>query len=487
MLSGRFKAVVVFCAAAVMGTCARPPSLLDEVRATGELRVVTHNGPNTYYSGGAGPVGPEYELVKGFADSLGVRLRLIVVDRPQDVLPLVTAGEAHLAAAGLAINPDIEGEFEFGPVYQQVTQHLVYRDGRRKPRDVRQLRGKRLEVPSGTSYVKTLAMAQALQPDLVWTENPNVDQTELVNRIAKGSLDYTVVKSNAFAIYRSYIPELRVAFNLSEGESIAWAFRRRTDSSLRDSAARYFEAIRARGELDRILDHYYSHMPRVDYVGTRQYTKDVHARLPSYRSLFKTAAERYQLDWRLLAAIGYQESKWDPEAVSPTGVRGLMMLTEETATTFGIEDRTDPAQSVNGGARYFAHILAKLPKDIQAPDRTWFALAAYNIGYGHLLDARRITKKRGGDWNSWMDVRPSIRLLADPNFSAQTHHGFARGGETLYFVNNVRNYFNVLTWLTRAEGGDEAIWTQQPSAPAAIQADLARNRIAARPTGNRRT
>jgi membrane-bound lytic murein transglycosylase F len=480
----------LLCAAVVLGTCARPPSLLDEVKSSGELRVVTLNGPNTFYTGGEGPVGPEYELVRGFAAHLGVRLRLIVVDRPQDVLPRVADGEAHIAAASLAITPDNEHQFQYGPVYQQVTQHLVYRDGRRKPRDVRQLRGKRLEVPSGTSYVQTLALAQAREPGLVWTENPNVDQTELLNRIADGSLDYTVVKSNAFAIYKSYIPELRVAFNLSEGESIAWAFRRRADSSLLDEAARYFTAIRASGQLDRILDHYYGHMPRVDYVGTRQYTQDVRTRLPAWRTLFKTAADQHGLDWRLLAAIGYQESKWDPEAVSSTGVRGLMMLTEETAQTFGIEDRTDPAQSVRGGASFLAHIIAKLPPGIQEPDRTWFALAAYNVGYGHLLDARRITKSRGGDWNSWNDVRPSIRLLADPEYSEKTRHGFARGGETLYFVNNVRNYFNVLIWITRAEGGGDAIWTQQRSGPSPIQADVDADdgeRIAAQPAGDRRT
>jgi membrane-bound lytic murein transglycosylase F len=281
------------------------------------------------------------------------------------------------------------------------------------------------------------------------------------------------------------MPEIRVAFNLAEGESVAWAFPKRADPSLRDAAAAYFENIRASGQLDRTLDRYYGHMTRMDYVGTRQYTKDVHSRLPSYTGLFKRAAEKHSLDWRLLAAIGYQESKWDPEAVSPTGVRGLMMLTEETALRFGIEDRTDPAQSIHGGAQYFAHLMARLPKTIEQPDRTWFALAAYNIGVGHLLDARRITKARGGDWNKWQDVRPSIRLLANPEYSAQTRHGFARGGETLYFVNNVRNYYNVLAWMTRQDEGG-TIWTQQRSAPPTFQA-VGSEKVALGPVASRRS
>lgn len=485
MIPARSKAVVLLCAAALLGTCARTPSLLEEIQATGELRVVTRNAPNAYFTSGDGPAGPEYDLIQSFAKELGVRLRLIVVDRPADVLPTLLSGKAHLAAAGLTVSPENARLVDFGPAFQQVTEHLVYRDGRRRPRDLRQLQGKRLEVASGTSYVKTLARAQARQPDLVWTENPSADQQELLNRVAQGQLDYTVVKSNVYAVYRTYIPEIRVAFNLAEGESVAWAFPKRGDSSLREAAARYFERIRASGELDRTLDHYYGHMPRVDYVGTRQYMKDVRARLPAYRHLFKAAADRHGVDWRLLAAIGYQESKWDPEAISPTGVRGLMMLTEQTATTFGIEDRTDPVQSIHGGARYFAHILRKLPAGIREPDRTWFALAVYNIGYGHLLDARRLTRARGGDWNKWADVRPHIRMLSDPAVAAGTRHGYARGGETLNFVNNVRMYYNALAWITREEG-DNAPWMQQRSAPPAIQADLGRTKVAARPPGDRR-
>jgi membrane-bound lytic murein transglycosylase F len=466
----RIRLGLLLCAVAVLGTCARPPSLLEEVQRVGELRVVTRNAPTAYYMDGGGPSGPEYELLKGFADELHVRLRLIVVENAADVLPTLIAGQAHLAAAGLTVNPDSERVVDFGPAYQQVTEHLVYRDGRRRPRDLLQLRGKRLEVPSGTSYVKTLTKAQAQVPDLVWTENPHADQNELLSRVAKGSLDYTVVKSNTFAMYRSFIPEIRVAFNLAEGESVAWAFPKRADASLRQAAERYFARIRASGELDHIMDEYYGHVPRANYVGTKQFLQDVRSRLPAYRSQFKAAAAEFGLDWRLLAAIGYQESKWNPEAVSSTGVRGLMMLTEETALTFGVDDRTDPAQSIRGGAQYIAHIMAKIPRGVVEPDRTSFALATYNMGYGHLLDARRLTRDAGGDWNRWVDVRPNVKRLADPDFAAQSRHGFARGGETAYFVDNVQTYFNVLAYMTRDEV-PLPDWMQQRS-PAPIQADL---------------
>ncbi len=469
MLAARLKFGILLCSAAVIGTCSHPPSLLDEVRQTGELRVVTRNGPTAYFEDGGGPSGPEYDLLRGFAEELGVRLQLVVVAKSAQVLPALLSGEAHLAAAGLTISPEAERLVDFGPVYQQITEHIVYRDGRRRPRDLSQLRGKRLEIPSGASYVKSLLRAQSQVPELVWTEDPHADQNELLNRVARGALDYTIVKSNSYAMYRSYIPEIRVAFNLAEGESVAWAFPKRADPSLRQAAERYFARIRASGELDRIMDSYYGHVFRSNYVGTRQFLLDVRSKLPAYRQLFKTIAAEFGLDWRLLAAIGYQESKWDPDAVSPTGVRGLMMLTEETAAAFGVDDRTDAVQSIRGGARYLTHILGRMPKDATEPDRMAFALATYNMGFGHLLDARRLSRDEGSDWNRWVDVRRMVKKLADPDFAAQTRHGFARGGETVWFVDNVRAYFDVLAFMTRDEIPLPG-WMQQ-RAPAPVQAD----------------
>jgi membrane-bound lytic murein transglycosylase F len=447
-----FRVLTLGLATGVLATCVQPPNLLQEVRALGELRVVTRDGPNTYYDAIDGPAGPEYDLLKGFAKHLGVKLRLTVVDRPAEIVPTLQAGRVHLAAAALSVNPETERLVNFGPAYQQVTEHVVYKSGRHRPIDLRELRGKRLEVPAGTSYVETLRVAQARDPGLIFTENPHVDQSELLRAVAHGKLDYTVVKSTAFSIYSSFIPDLRVAFDLAVGESLAWAFPKRYDRSLIDEADEYFEGIRATGELDRILDQYYGRAPRIDRVGTRDFMRDVRQRLPMYRALFQQAGEEYGVDWRLLAAIGYQESNWDPEAVSSTGVRGLMMLTEETAALLNVQDRTDAGESIRGGSRYFADILSRMPSQIPEPDRTWLALASYNMGYGHVLDAQRFTRSRGGDSDRWLEVRPNIKLLADPDHCTQARHGCARGGETVAFVDNIRMYYDLLAWASPREG-----------------------------------
>jgi membrane-bound lytic murein transglycosylase F len=157
-------------------------------------------------------------------------------------------------------------------------------------------------------------------------------------------------------------------------------------------------------------------------------------------------------DGRLLAAIGYQESHWDPAAISPTGVRGLMMLTRNTASVLGVEDRIDPAQSIPGGAKYLEQLKARLPSSIKEPDRTWFALASYNVGYGHVQDARAITEQMGKEPDLWAHVKDNLPLLAQHSWYSNTRHGYARGWEPVMYVENIRNYYDILVWLT--EGDD---------------------------------
>jgi membrane-bound lytic murein transglycosylase F len=160
--------------------------------------------------------------------------------------------------------------------------------------------------------------------------------------------------------------------------------------------------------------------------------------------MFRKYAKKYDLDWRMLVAIGYQESLLNPDAVSPTGVRGLMMLTRKTAKEMGIKNRLDPENSIKGGAKYFDITRKSIPDEVKEPDRTWFALAAYNVGFYHLEDARIITEKRGLDPNKWLDVKTSLPLLAQRKWYKDTKYGYARGWEPVRYVENIRSYYDIL-------------------------------------------
>ncbi len=448
--------------AVLLGTCSEPHSLLDEVRTLGELRVVTRNHPTTYYTGPEGPEGPEYELLEGFARFLGVELLLQTSDRFTELLPTVERGEAHIAAAGISVTPEREKRVDFGPGYQEVTEHLIYKLGTGKPKGFDDLAGKRLEVVSGTSYVETLRHIQQTNRDLVWTENPHVEVAELLKQVSGEAIDYTIADSTVFSVYRNQVPDIRVAFDIGDSKELAWAFPKRYDRSLIEQAERYFVFIRGNGDLKRILDRYYGPTSRFDYVGTLTFIRHYEHRLTGYQPSFKRAAELTGIDWRLLASIGYQESHWDPEAVSPTGVRGLMMLTKRTAGALGITDRIDPEQSILGGAMYFRRLKERIPAEVKEPDRTWFALAAYNVGYDHLKDARTIVRLQGGNPDRWVDVKQALPLLAEQKWHSQLPGGYARGWEPVQYVENIRTYYDIMQWL----GSDEMDLEQKPATQA---------------------
>lgn len=455
----RYALPCMACLALV--ACGRPPTELEQVKTHNELIVITRNSPTTYYEGPDGPTGLEYDLAKRFAEYLGVELRMVVPANFSDILPLTALGNANLAAAGLTITRKREEKVRFGPVYQEITPQLVYRSGSTRPRTLADLNGI-LEVVAGSSHEEQLEKLQEDYPDLSWQTNAELESDELLILVWQQLIEYTIADSNEVSVNRRFYPELKPAFDISPPKPLAWAFPHSKDDSLFKAAKTFFEIIRKDGTLNRLTDRYYGHIGKFDYVGTRRYQAHVEQRLPQYRDLFIEAAAEVGMDWRLLAAIGYQESHWKPDAVSPTGVRGIMMLTKAAAKDLGIKNRNDPEQSIRGGARYFAKMLQRIPERIAEPDRTWLALAAYNVGLGHLEDARILTQKNKGDFDRWVDVKENLPLLSKKKWFQQTRHGYARGQEPVRYVDNIRTYYDILVWLTEKDSADREAVRELP-------------------------
>lgn len=455
-----------FMGLAALSTCSPSQTGLDQVRAQGVLKVATINSPTTYYVGPEGPTGFEYDLAEGFSRELGVKLEVVLAGSREEALAMVQNGQARLVAAGLAVSRQ-EHTVRYTQPLLSVVPELVYSPGRPRPRDISDLQGV-LRVPAGSSYVRLLQkLKRTRYPGLEWQET-TADTEELLYQVANSASLYTIANSDLLAIHQRYYPQLRVAFALSDSQDLAWAFAHAGDSSLFDAASDYLARIGGQ-ELKRLRDRYFGQVDAGDYVGAMTLAGHTESRLPPLRAAFDKAAERQGFDWRLLAAIGYQESHWNPRAVSPTGVRGIMMLTLATADYLGVRNREDPAQSIEGGARYFRQILDKLPASIPEPDRSWMALAAYNQGYGHLLDARVVAQKRGGDPNRWLDVRQAYPLLTKPQWYNQLKYGYARGYEAVTYVGNVRQYYDMLVWITN---GAPATAKPVPEPPLEIPDEL---------------
>ena len=419
---------------------------LEKIIKKGEITIITRNTPTTYYIGPEGPTGFEYELAKAFASHIGVSPNIVVHNEFSKILPAIYKGDAHLAAAGITYTKERSKYVAFSNSYQEITQLVLYKAGNKKPRKLEDLKNATIEVISGSSHEELLSQLKTNHSYLNWRSHDNVEINDLLQKLNQGDIEHMICDSNEFEFNRRFFPHLRKGFQISPLQNFAWAFPKSKDTSIINAANNFLELSKANGFLQKLYEKHYSHVPGLNYAGAQTFLKHINSRLESLMPIFKQVAQEHNLDWRFLAAVSYQESLWNPNAISPTGVRGLMMLTRRTARQLGIENRIDPLNSTKGGASYFLQIKRRIPARIAEPDRTWMALAAYNVGFGHLEDARVLTQTRGGNPDRWADVRKSLPLLTQKEWYKKTKFGYARGHEPVLYVRNIRNYYDLLIW-----------------------------------------
>jgi membrane-bound lytic murein transglycosylase F len=433
------------CLAAGCEFGARPIAPIEQA---GELVILTVNGPATYFEDAENhPSGFEHDLALLFAKELGVRARFVLAADASKIEPAIRGGQAHLAAAALVRHLDFPGGTTWGPSYFTAQHQIVFRSAEPKPKALADLAGKRVGVVE-ESYADSLLSEPPKLSVPIERLAPGAPVTELLQQVSDGRLDFALVESTRFTLLRKHFPQLDVAFNIGKPVEYAWLIADVDKPRIVPAAKVFFQRIVKDGTLKGLVDRHYGHAARISPVDAGTLLDRIGTMLPALKPHFVEAEQEYSIDWRLLAAIGYQESHWDPKATSPTGVRGLMMLTEETAQRLQVKDRLNARESILGGAKY----LALLKKDslhprIPEPDRTFLALAAYNIGTGHMEDARILAQRSGLDPDHWQNVRKVIPKLADPAVYPTLKHGFARGYETLQFVDNVRNYMDMLDRL----------------------------------------
>jgi membrane-bound lytic murein transglycosylase F len=441
-----FTVLCLFLSTALLSGCKdiNQQANLQRVIDRGYVTVGTIYGLTNYYIGANGDSGFEYELAKKYADHLGVELKISASYSLEALFSKVASGEVDFLAAGLSVTDNRLKKFRFAPSYSQISQKLVFKQGKIRPRSIKDLTGK-LVVAANSSHVENLNALKKKHNLLNWQENKELDNEELLIQILDEQVDYTVIDSSTLAISRRYYPEISVGFTIKKAEPVAWMLANSNDDSLLASLVEFFGKIHHDGTLLALDDKYYGHIEQFDYVDTRVFIKAVENKLPKYKALFQQYSQ--DMDWRLLAAISYQESHWDPNARSHTGVRGLMMLTSATAKQMGIKSRTDAEQSIRGGAKYFKQMFDRTPDRVPDPDKLWFALASYNVGLGHLNDARIITRQQGGDADRWVEVKDRLPLLKQKKYYKKTKYGYARGDEPVHYVENIRRYYDTLTWI----------------------------------------
>lgn len=422
-------------------------STLDKIKRDKVLNVILLNAPSTYYIGTEGKQGFEYDLLKSYAEHLGVDLNITAAHTTKEAIELSKNPSIHITSAALAKTPKRIETFNFGPSYFEVQEQVICHRGmlrtKKFPRDVEELAGLKITVGDDTSYSETIKGLQLDGFDINATFTSEYSTEELLEQVASHEIDCTIADSNIYSVNLRYFTEIALAFSISGREQLAWLLPDNTAKLEADMYA-WLNSFNQTGEMTQLKDHYYSYVLFFDYYNTKMFYKRIKSRLPKYEKYFQIDGEKYKIPWTLLASISYQESHWNPKAKSHTGVRGLMMLTRKTAKILGVKNRLDPKQSIRGGTRHIKQMIKFVPDGVEGENRLKFALAAYNIGMGHIHDAQKLAKKLGLNQNVWSDLKIVLPLLSQKRYYQTLKFGYARGEEPVKYVEAIYNYRNIL-------------------------------------------
>jgi membrane-bound lytic murein transglycosylase F len=386
------------------------------------------------------------QLAQQFADYLHVPLKIVLAPADQ-IETMLNKHQAHFSASGFRLDQKAS-DLLYGPTYQTVHEQVAFNENQPTPLKLSDLVGHRIAVVAGSNHEKMLIALRQQIPQLTWESRTKQTVEDLLKEVAQGNLDYTLANHEQIEQMSNFYPDLAVAFDVGKPAPIAWAFPAIADNDLISASEQFFAEIGKNGELNKLLDRYYGHNDRLAPLDAAEFINQTYKTLPKYREYFEEAGKAVNEDWRLIAAIAYQESHWNPLATSFTNVRGMMMLTETTADRMGVDNRLDARESIMAGAKYLELIKKELPPHIKEPELTWLALSAYNQGQGHIEDARVLTQHQGGDADAWVDVKKWLPNLSNPQYFQNLKHGYARGGEAVIFVENIRSYYDMLSRLT---------------------------------------
>jgi membrane-bound lytic murein transglycosylase F len=434
----------------ILSGCTKSPVSVPvpDPDTTKELVVTTRYGPATYYlDAESNRAGYTYDVIQAFASQNGWTLKWQESESYADLFETLHKNRTHLVATSLIAAAVEEQRLLRTPPLYETRVVVVTRDTAARIRNLADLGKVRLGAMADSGHLPLLVSAHRKYPKLSWTTLQDVFPEELLSRLAEGELDAVVVNEQDFDLARNHYPSLKIAYSFAGQQPVVWALPHRSSKRLAIKLNQFFIESRRNGKLKQIYERYFGHVKRLEPEHAEGILDRRLSTLPRYRKYFHEAENVTSIDWRLLAAIGYQESRWDPYATSFTGVRGLMMLTNDTADRMGVTDRLDPRQSILAGAKYLSLLKESLPARIAEPDKTWLALAAYNQGLGHLEDARRIAQAKGMNPDSWADVKQTLPLLSRGGYKGVMRYGYARGGEAVIFVESIRNYYDILARL----------------------------------------
>ncbi len=433
--------ILLFVGLLSQGACGKNKSL-ERAEESKTITIITRNNGHCYYIYRDQEMGFEYDLAKAFADFMGVELRVKVSETWDELLPLLHKGNGEVVAASMTKTPYRSELVDFSREYLSVQQFIITHKNNSEIKSIDDLEHKSIHIRQGTSYEERLRALKQSGLDIRIKAYEDSLTEELIEEVERGDIQVTVADSNVAFLNRRYYPDIRIDFPLGKPEYLDWAVKK-GETALLAKINEFFEKIKEDGTFNEIYKRYYAYVESFDHLDIKRFQQRIGTRLPRYEKAIKQAAEMHRFDWRLIAALIYQESQFNPWARSFSGVRGLMQLTLPTAADMGIENRLNPRESIMGGVQYLRHLHDLYDKAYE-PDRTLIALAAYNVGKGHVLDARNLALKLNLDPNKWISLERTLPLLRQRKYYKNSKFGYCRGTEPVFHVKNILTYYEIL-------------------------------------------
>lgn len=423
----------------------RQTSHWELIEQRGVLKYGTRVSLLSYFKMADDVVGYEHQLLKAFCDAHNLELEPVVFQTNGDMLDALQAGMIDLAGGHLSRTRSRAASYQFSVPISHTAINLITHFDYRHLTSLQDFEATRGALIANSSYAELLEELKDFKPrELRLTDRLSL--FELIKKINSKELDYTFADAEIVDIYQYFVPGIYQTIQLSEKQDVVFMTHKYRSDELLTHLNEFITQAADTGLLTAFKRDLMAHIPDIDAADTVTFFDKLQSTWPTIKDLVLTVADELDFDPALLAAISYQESHWDPEAVSITGVKGLMMLTASTAEELGIEDRTDPKDSLIGGVRYLRNMQNKIPERIAEPDRTLFALAAYNIGFGHLEDARILAQRAGKNPDLWLDVEPYLQQLNNPALAPVLRFGNADGRTAVVYVNNIMTYQQLMTW-----------------------------------------
>jgi len=424
---------------------------VEKIHKNGKVRLITNKAINTYYLYNNKPMGFEYDLAREFAKFMNVELDVITPGW-NNMFAYLKQGKGDFIASGIAITAPRLEYVDFSIPYMTIQQRIIHHNLIFSPKDIKDMEFRIFHVRRGTSHHYRLADIKASGVPLEYVLHNNIPTEELIGMVHDREMKFTIADSNIALLSRRFFPDIRIGIPIQERESLAWVVRK-NDNEMLKQINKFFLYASSTGILKRITTKYYGNIDNFDAYELKKFHDRIKTRLPKYKDVIKAESAKHGFDWRLIAAVVYQESHFDPEAKSYTNVRGLMQVTEITAKEMGIKNRRDPQQSIRAGIKYLALMYKRFDYIKDESQRLLFALASYNVGYGHVKDAISLAKAKGYDPNTWKGLKATLPLLSKAKYYNQTKYGYARGWEPVHYVERIQTYFDILKQKKAAMAG----------------------------------